>query len=109
MDNVENKLQQILGDPNMMQQIMSMAQNFQAPPQEESPPPSPMPDIDMATISRLAGFASRSNIDQNQRNLLSALAPYLSQYRIAKLEKAMRAAKLAGIAGTFLSQSNMGR
>ena len=105
MDGIESKLQQIMSDPNMMQQIMSIAQNFQTQPQEEAPPP-PMPDIDMATISRIAGFANQSNIDQNQRNLLSALAPYLSQYRISKLERAMRAAKLANVAGNFLSQSN---
>ena len=105
MDSIESKLQAVLGNPDMMQQIMSIAQNFQTPPQEETPPP-PMPDIDMAAISRIAGFASQSNIDQNQRNLLSALTPYLSQYRITRLERAMRAAKLAGLAGNFLSQSN---
>ncbi|MBQ7341221.1 MAG: hypothetical protein IJW41_03545 [Oscillospiraceae bacterium] len=110
MDGIENQLQAVLGNPEMMQKIMSMAQSFQSPPQEEAPAPQPsLPDIDMATIQRLAGFASQSNIDKNQRNLLSALAPYLSQYRISKLEKAMRAAKLAGLAGTFLSQSNLGR
>ena len=105
MDNLENKLQEILGDPNMMQQIMSMAQNFQMPSQEQAP----IPDIDTATIARIANLAGKSNIDNNQRNLLSALTPYLSQHRIAKLEKAMRAAKLANVAGSFLSQSNLGR
>jgi len=104
MDGIEGKLQDILGNPDMMQKIMSMAQSFQSPAQNEAPPPPPaLPDIDMATITRLAGFASQSNIDKNQRNLLSALTPYLSQNRISKLEKAMRAAKLAGLAGTFLS------
>ncbi len=111
MEGMENKIQDILNNPNMMQQIMSMAQSFQSPPQEEAPPPppSPFPDIDMATIQRIAGFASRSNIDKNQRNLLSALSPYLSQFRISKLEKAMRAAKMANMASTFFSQSNPGR
>ncbi len=110
MEGMENKIQEILNNPNMMQQIMSMAQNFQSPPQEESPPQtSPFPDIDMATIQRIAGFASQSNIDKNQRNLLSALGPYLSQFRISKLEKAMRAAKMANMASAFFSQSNLGR
>ena len=87
MDGMEAKLQQIMGDPDMMQKIMSIAQGFQSAPQEAPPPPSPMPDIDMATIQKIASFASQSNIDKNQRNLLAALGPYLSQNRISKLEK----------------------
>lgn len=111
MEGMENKIQEILGNPDMMQQIMSIAQNFQSAPQEEPPPPqpSPMPDIDIATIQRLAGFASQSNIDKNQRNLLAALGPYLSAPRISKLEKAMRAAKMANMASVFLTQSKSGR
>lgn len=109
MDGMEAKLQQIMGDPDMMQKIMSIAQGFQSAPQEAPPPPSPMPDIDMATIQKIASFASQSNIDKNQRNLLAALGPYLSQNRISKLEKAMRAARMANMASAFFSQSNPGR
>jgi hypothetical protein len=111
MEGLESKLQQIMGNPDLMQQIMSMAQGFQSPPPEEPPQPvnSPLPDIDMATVSRLAGLASQSSIDPNQQRLLSALIPYLSQQRISRLEKAMRASKMASLASTFLTQSYPGR
>ena len=100
MEDLESKLGAILGNPQMMQQIMSMAQNFQSQP--EAPPESPsepgLPELDLATVQRLTSLIGKTGIDAHQRALLGALAPYLSSHRISKLEKAMRAAKLAGMA-----------
>ena len=42
-----------------------------------------------------------------QKALLAALSPYISGSRIHKLEKAMRAAKLAGVATSFLGSSQL--
>ena len=42
-------------------------------------------------------------MDQEQQALLQALSPYLSHTRVEKLERAMRAAKMAGLASTLLS------
>lgn len=105
MDDFENKLGQILGNPEMMGKIMAMAQSFGG--QQEAPPEppkqeSPMPDIDFATIQKLTGLMGKAGVDSDQKALLSALSPYISGNRIQKLEKAMRAAKLAGVATTFL-------
>ena len=110
MDQMEDKLNSILGNPQMMQQIMSMAQALGAgspePPKEDLPPPPPAPSVpgglDLGTIQKLIGIARQSGIDNNQQALLKALAPYLSQARIVKLEKAMRAAKIASLASTAL-------
>ena len=106
MDDFENKLGQILGNPEMMGKIMAMAQNFgnQEPPPEPQPVPQ-MPDIDFATIQKLTGLMDKAGVDAQQKALLSALTPYISSERIHKLEKAMRAAKLAGVATTFLGSS----
>ena len=107
MDDIENKLNAIFADPQMMAQIMSMAQQLGgggpsvSPPQQEPEPQSP-PGLDLGTITKIAGMASASGIDKNEKALLCALGPYLSNERICKLEKAMRAAKLAGIASSFL-------
>ena len=109
MDTMEDKIGTILQNPEMMQKIMAMAQTLNAP-QPESPPPPPenpgfkLPDIDPGMLQKLSGLAGKSNIDNNQRNLLKALGPYLHRSRIAKLEKAMRAAKMASIASAFLSR-----
>jgi hypothetical protein len=49
----------------------------------------------------------KAGVDRDQKALLSALSPYISGNRIHKLEKAMRAAKLAGVATTFLGNSSL--
>ena len=109
MDDMQSQMNQILGNPEMMEKIMAMAQsmNQQQMPQPDLPPQSsPLPDIDIATIQRLSGLAGQANIDGNQRSLLKALTPYLSRDRISKLERAMRAAKLANLASGLLSRNS---
>ena len=105
MEDMEDKLGAILGNPQIMQQIMSMAQSLGQSPPEPQPAqePSPtIPDIDPVLISKFMSLAGKTNIDQNQKALLSALQPYLTQQRLQKLEKAMRAARLAGAASSLL-------
>ena len=106
MEDLESKLGAILNNPQMMQQIMSLAQNFQSEPE---PPPQPsvtdgLPEIDFATVQKITSLIGKTGIDPHQRALLGALVPYLSPQRISKLEKAMRAAKLAGMASQFLGR-----
>lgn len=98
MAEMDDKLGAILGNPAMMQQIMAMAQSLgqQAPPLKEESPPS----ID---LQKVMGLTSQASIDSNQQALLTALNPYLPNQRLNKLEKAMRAAKLARVASTLLN------
>ena len=111
MTQMEDRIGAILNNPQMMQQIMSMAQslnqgNRQNTPEDPPPPqekPPQVPDFDPGMVQKLSGFARQSNIDPQQRALLKALAPYLSRQRISKLEKAMRAAKMARFASGFLN------
>lgn len=113
MDDIQSQMNSILSNPEMMQKIMSMAQSLSPPnsPQAESNESKqesngfPLPDIDLSMVQRLTGLAGQSNIDNNQRSLLKALTPYLSRERITKLEKAMRAAKMANMASAFLGTS----
>ena len=110
MDDFENKLGQILGDPEMMGKIMAMAQSFGT--QESAPEPPPqseatIPEFDLATVQKLTGLMGKAGVDNRQKALLTALSPYISSQRVHKLEKAMRAAKLAGVATTFLGNSSL--
>ena len=108
MEDFENKLGQILGNPEMMGKIMAMAQSFGS--QEAAPEPPPqqeMPDVDLATIQKLTGLMGKAGVDSRQKALLAALSPYISNNRIQKLEKAMRAAKLAGVATSFLGSTSL--
>ena len=109
MEDMSAQMNAILSNPEMMQKIMSLAQSLNPTAEQETTetqkqeiPVGSLPDIDMAAIQRLVGFAGKTNIDSNQRSLLQALVPYLTKERINKLERAMRAAKLANMASTFL-------
>ena len=108
MSEMEDKLSSVLNNPQMMQQIMSMAQSLgQSAPQQEPPNSQDSPQIDLAMVQKLSGLAGQNTIDSNQRALLQALHPYLSHNRVNKLEKAMRAAKLAGVATGFLGSGGL--
>ena len=103
MEGMEEKLGAILGNPEMMQTIMGLAQSLggQESRQEAPPPPKrPMPEANL--LKAMSGIASQSGVDRDQQALLRALVPYLSRHRIQKLENAMRAAKMARVAATVL-------
>lgn len=124
MDNFEDKLNSVLANPQMMSQIMAMAQslgqsskNSESTPVEglntgEKAPPQPtgssMLNLDSDTIQKIFSATQQTGIDKNQQGLLRALTPYLCQSRITKLEKAMRAAKIAGFAATALGSAGKG-
>lgn len=126
MDNMEEKLNSILGNPQMMSQIMSMAQTLgqsQGQPHPLDPPSqaqqipdlphqgnsSSTPGIDTEMLRKIFTATQQTGIDKNQQGLLKALGPYLSRGRIMKLEKAMRAAKIAGFAASALGSTGKGR
>ena len=105
MDDLQSQLGTILENPQMMEKIMSLAQSLgQADQQQNLPPQSAMPELDLQMLQKLSGLATQSGIDNNQKNLLSALTPYLNRQRISKLEKAMHAAKMARLATTLLGR-----
>ena len=89
MTEMEEKLGSVLSNPQMMQQIMAMAQSLgqSSSTQEETVKQPDPPKIDPA--------------------LVQALHPYLSRNRVIKLEKAMRAAKMARLASGFLNQGGL--
>ena len=111
MDEMESKLNAVLNNPDMMAQIMSMAQALGGGAPSPPPPQPVMPDIpeglDIGMITKLAGMANSANVDKDQRALLIALRPYLTNDRIGKLERAMRAARIARMASAFVSSGAM--
>lgn len=113
MDDLEEKLGAVLNNPQMMQQLMAMAQSLSAqapPPKKEAPPPAPapsVPDVDLASLQKLVSFARQGNLDKDQQSLLKALGPFLSGERIRKLERAMRAAKMAQFASSAFGKGGI--
>ena len=108
MSEMEDKLNSILSNPDMMSQIMAMAQSMGASqPAPATPKSDPPPGIDLGLIQKLTGIAQSANVDKNQQTLLHALRPYLSGDRIGRLERAMRAAKMAKLASGVLGQPGL--
>ena len=112
MSEIEDQLGAILGNPKMMADIMALAQSMgqeespQAPekPSVSPPLPSSLGDggMDMAMVKALTSFTRSTRIEKEQQALLNALCPFISREKIQKLEKAMRAAKIAQQASGLL-------
>ena len=119
MSELDDKLNSILSNPAMMQQILSLAQALnqseaqqpQAPqsqvqqsqiPQEHFTPTNDR-GINPNLLSKIATLMQRGSIDKNQEALLRALRPYLNNQKLEKLERAMHAAKMAGIASEMVN------
>ena len=108
MSELEDELSALMSNPQLMQQIAAMAQNMSSANQipQEDPTPVP-PSLDLQQIQAMAQAANLNGIDKNQQALLHALSPYLSPSRIQKLDRAMRAAKMAGAASLFLNSGGL--
>ena len=107
MSELEERLNALLSNPQLMQQIASMAQAMGSNPPEEAEPTPPPTALDPKLMQAMAGALGNTGVDSNQKALLHALSPYVSAYRVQKLERAMQAAKLAGIASGFLSAGGL--
>lgn len=110
MSELDDKLNSILSNPQLMQQIMSLAQSMNQSPGQTEQTPEPKqndtPGINTSMLSKVSSIMQRGTIDKDQQSLLKALKPYLSSQKIQKLERAMYAAKMAGIASEFVQSRN---
>ena len=120
MSEFEDRLGAILGNPDAMAQIMSLAQNLGGSTQTEapSPPPTELPpelpsdpgnlfgmlgDLDPQMIQEgMRLFSQLSVADDERTALLSALKPFLKEERYAKMDRAIQIARLSRIIRTAL-------
>ena len=106
MSELEEKLENILGNPQAMAQIMSLAQSLNgggspppagtgepssaqeqaSPAPAQAPAPSPPPPASGGAGDGLGGLLGA---------LLTALRPFVKEQRYAKLDKAIQIAKLS--------------
>ena len=111
-EGLEDKLQQILNDPNSMAQIMSLAQSFglqdaqSTAPEPRNPPAqaafsSSAPDIGFAQAI-MGRMQQAQHTDGKQEALLCALKPFLKPERREKIDQAMRLARISHLAGFAL-------
>ncbi len=114
MSEFEDKLQSILGNPDAMNQIMSIAQSLSgsSPSEGEFMSPQDIPEDSNnaeATFSSLGNLDPRllqigmrllseyNSTDDKKIALLHALQPFLTEERYAKVDQAVHIAKLAHV------------
>lgn len=98
MDDLTEKLNRLLSDPEGLAKIQAAmtalgAGGDSAP---EPPAPQPLPAMpDLAGLSRLMPLLSGAGQDTEDTRLLHALRPYLHGQRAQRLDEAVRLLKLA--------------
>lgn len=111
MNEFEDKLSSILSNPEEMAKITRLAGQLMggnAPGENEPPPSTAQPEdggFDPGMLGRLQGLmGSLSGKSDDKAGLFKALAPYLREERRVKLQKALRLAKAAKLAGAALGE-----
>lgn len=113
MDDMDQKLESILGNPDIMQQIMKLASQVnsgepnatvQAAAKQEMPE---KPIMDANALRNISNLLSQTGIDRNQQALLNAMLPYIGKQKMQKLEKAMQAAKMAQLASFYFNSGGL--
>ena len=120
MSEFEDRLEAILGNPDAMAQIMSLAQNLGGTSQSETPtpPPADLPPglpSDPGTLFGMLGdldpqmiqegmklFSQLSAANDERTALLCSLKPFLKEERYAKMDRAIQIARLSRVIRTAL-------
>ena len=106
MDEWEEKIGAVLGNPELMGRIMNLAQSMGGSEPAAAPSEQPafdMPDLGM--VQKAMGLASGFRMDPKLKALIQALQPFVSAHRLQKLEKALQTARLARFALDAVSGS----
>ena len=98
MENLENRIMEVLQDPSQMEQILQIAKNLGLSSEGAQQQTDTIPEL--GTIMELL---QKSACREPRRDaLLQALIPYLRPDRRRRLEKAMQLARLSSLAGVAL-------
>lgn len=112
-EGLEDKLNQILNDPDSMARILSLAQSIGMAQETETAqaPPPPAADAFPMDEGMLFGMLQMlrqmQHSDPKQDALLCALRPYLAPERQEKLDRAIQLARLSSIARLALGNSGL--
>lgn len=108
MDDLGERLNEILSDPQLMERISGLAGSLfggesRPEPQKEkhAAPPDDL-GLDPALLARVAGIMRSQGEKREERALLDAMRPYLSPRRREKMDRAVRLARIASIASVAL-------
>ena len=104
MAEFEEKLQSILGNPELMGQIMTMAGAMNQ--QQQPPPPQPQAGLpfDPGAMAGMMQMLKATQLEPRQRQLIQALRGFVTDDRLVRLEKAMQASLIAKFASAAMNQ-----
>lgn len=105
MDDFGDKLNAILNDPAALSRIGELAKSVMG---GESEKHEGSEEIDPGLIKRVMGLLKRNGVKSEERALLEAMKPFLSERRREKMDKAMKLARLAGLAGIAAAEFGLG-
>ena len=95
MSDFEDKLNKLLNDPEEMERFAGFAKSLMSGSAAEQPEPAP--DIDPSMLKKISGMLSGKG-GAGRDAKLEAMRPFLSEKRRGKMDRAMKIARLAGIA-----------
>ena len=106
MDNMNEMLNSVLGDPESLQQIKELADLLKSETEGGSETEQPAQNsssedssggFDPAMLMGLMGAVSAAGNEDKNRALILALKPYLSSERQAKADKAVKLLKMYAV------------
>ena len=100
MNEFEEKLNAILGDPAEMERITRLASELMGGGKDDAPSADGDGEL-LGKLAKLMGSAGGND----KTALLQALSPYLKPERRTRLQKALRMARMARLARTALEES----
>ena len=100
MSEIQDKINQILSNPEAMKQVQSLGEQLGLA-KPEPPKPKPKPDFIndemLNTITKLAPVMQSVKGDDDTTHLLNALRPFLSREKQQKLDQAEKMIKFIRI------------
>ena len=100
MNNLNDRIEQVLNDPESLKQISEIASAMGFLDQSQAT----APEITKNLSSVMEQLHQR---DQKQENLIQALLPYLKPAKQQRLERAMQIAQLSQLAGAAISSDKI--
>lgn len=95
MDEFEDKLNALMNDPGELARFASFAKSIMGGDEVGQS----LPEADPGLMKKISSIMSADGgKSANERKLLEAMRPYLSQKRRDKMDKALKIARLASLA-----------
>lgn len=102
MGDIEDMIGSVLGDPKQMEKIAGLARSLMGDAKPAAPDSADM-GLDPKLLTRMSALMQSSGSGDDRR-LLEAMRPFLSEKRRAKMDKALKLAKLASIAELAMTE-----